>query len=453
MKSETRIAILGAGLTGLSLGYFLKKKGLSADIFEKNNRIGGVIQSNSENDFLYECGPNTGVLSNTIIENLFSEISDHCAIQIAHEQAKKRLILKNGAWHALPSGLLSGIFTPLFSTFDKFRILGEPFRKPGTNPHENLKELVERRLGKSFHDYAVAPFVNGVYAGNTEQLVPKYALPKLYRLEQEFGSFIGGSIQKHKNIHKTNTNIPSKKIFSCEGGLKSLITALAKIQDNSIYTSCSALSVIKNKDTYSIITNHSNKSFSKEYDYIISTLPSYQLADTFPFFSTQQKQVFNGIEYAPVIQIVLGFNYWDGISLQAFGGLCPPKEKRNILGVLFPSSMFLNRAPENGALLSVFLGGMLNKEILNKTDEELISITHTEIIELFQCKTWNPTIIRIHRYQHAIAQYSAFHEQVYAIRDNIQTMNPNCYIGGSFVDGISMADRIQQAYKISELIL
>lgn len=451
MKSETRIAVLGAGLTGLSIGYFLKKKGISVDIFEKNNRIGGVIQSNSEKEFLYECGPNTGVLNNTIIEKLFFDISKHCTIQIAHPQAKKRLILKKGTWHALPSGLFSGIFTPLFSTFDKFRILGEPFRKPGNNPNENLKELVERRLGKSFHDYAVAPFVNGVYAGNTELLVPKYALPKLYNLEQEFGSFIKGSIQKHTTAHKEPLHNPSKQVFSCKGGLESLIHALATIQDNTIYTSCHTLSINKDK-TYKLTTTHANKTFSKEYDCIISTLPSYQLAETFPFFTSNQKQIFNTIEYAPVIQIILGFSYWDGISLKAFGGLCPPKEKRNILGVLFPSSMFPNRAPENGALLSVFLGGMLNKEILNKTDEELLSITRTEIMELFQCKTWNPTIIKIQRYQHAIAQYTAFHEHVYATRNNIQTMNPNCYIGGSFIDGISMADRIQQAYKISELI-
>ncbi|NLK81936.1 MAG: protoporphyrinogen oxidase [Bacteroidales bacterium] len=167
MKTHARVAILGAGLSGLSIGYFLNKKGISADIFEKGSRIGGVIQSNKEAGFLYEHGPNTGVLSNTIIEQLFADISEHCTIEVANEAAKKRLILKNGKWHALPSGLFSGIGTPLFTTMDKFRILGEPFRKAGTNPDESLRAFVERRLGKSFHDYAVAPFINGIYAGNT----------------------------------------------------------------------------------------------------------------------------------------------------------------------------------------------------------------------------------------------------------------------------------------------
>ena len=452
MKTHARVAILGAGLSGLSIGYFLKKKGISADVFEKGNRIGGVIQSNKEAGFLYEHGPNTGVLSNTIIEQLFADISEHCTIEVANEAAKKRLILKNGKWHALPSGLFSGIGTPLFTTMDKFRILGEPFRKAGTNPDENLRAFVERRLGKSFHDYAVAPFINGIYAGNTEQLVPKYALPKLYALEQEFGSFIKGSIQKQAITKKSHTPNPSKKIFSCKDGLESLITALAHIQNNTIYTSCNELSIIQNKNSYTLSTVHKETVVEQEYDYILSTLPSYQLANTFAFLTPQQKQIFNTIEYAPVIQISLGFTHWDGIPLTAFGGLCPPKEQRNILGVLFPSSMFPNRAPKHGALLSVFLGGMLNKNILQKSDEELISITRTEIMELFRCKTWNPRILKIHRHTNAIAQYTRFHKQVYAMVHNLQRTHPHCILAGSFINGISIADRVKQAFDISELV-
>ena len=97
--------------------------------------------------------------------------------------------MEDGRFHALPSGLWSAITTPLFTLKDKFRILGEPWRKKGTDPNESVGSLAERRLGRSFVDYAVDPFLSGVYAGNPCQLPTRLALPKLYDLEQRLWKF------------------------------------------------------------------------------------------------------------------------------------------------------------------------------------------------------------------------------------------------------------------------
>jgi oxygen-dependent protoporphyrinogen oxidase len=195
---KTEVVIVGAGLTGLTLAFYLKKAGIKFKIAEKLPRTGGVIQTINENGFVYETGPNTGVVSHPELAELFEDLADKCTLEIADPNAKRRLIWKNRMWHAIPSGLLSAINTPLFTWYDKFRILGEPFREKGTNPNETLAELVRRRLGQSFLDYAVDPFISGVYAGDPNKLITRYALPKLWKLEQDYGSFIGGSIKKSK---------------------------------------------------------------------------------------------------------------------------------------------------------------------------------------------------------------------------------------------------------------
>ena len=196
------VVIIGAGLTGLTMGFYLKKAGINVLIIDKSAKTGGVIQTIREKGFVYETGPNTGVVSNPEIAELFEDLAERCELEVADPSAKRRLIWKNSQWNALPSGLWSAITTPRFTLGDKFRILGEPFRAKGTNPDEKLSDLVKRRLGKSFLDYAIDPFISGIYAGNPNELVPRYALPKLWKLEQEYGSFIGGSIKNREKEQK-----------------------------------------------------------------------------------------------------------------------------------------------------------------------------------------------------------------------------------------------------------
>ena len=175
---EKKVAIIGAGLTGLTVAFYLKKKGVNFQVFEKSDKIGGVIQTVEKDGFIYENGPSTGVLGHPEAADLIEELGNACELEIANADAKYRWIWKGDRWHALPSGLWGGISTPLFSWYDKFRILGEPFRKPGTNPNETLAQLVRRRMGESFLKYAIDPFIIGVYSGDPAKLVVKYALPK-----------------------------------------------------------------------------------------------------------------------------------------------------------------------------------------------------------------------------------------------------------------------------------
>ena len=160
-NKNQKIAIIGAGLTGLTTAFYLKKAGIDVQVFEKADRAGGVIRTHTENGFTFESGPNTGVLGQSEALELIENLKGDCVLEIADEAAKARWIWKAGKWEPLPSGLIGGITTPLFTFADKLRLLGEPFRKPGTNPNETLKELVLRRMGKSFLDYAVDPFILG----------------------------------------------------------------------------------------------------------------------------------------------------------------------------------------------------------------------------------------------------------------------------------------------------
>lgn len=449
---EKDIVIIGAGLTGLTLAFYLKKQGKNVLILEKAEKAGGVINTENENGFVFETGPNTGVVGNPEVVELFEELEGLCTFEAANPSAKRRLIWKKGKWHALPSGLVSAVTTPLFTLKDKFKVLGEPFRKKGKNPNENLADLVKRRLGVSFLNYAIDPFISGIYAGDTNYLIPKYALPKLYALEQNYGSFIKGSIQKVKE-KKNNPRLQkaTKEVFSAKGGLHQIIKALTKkIGSENILFNAKNITVNPKENGFVIHTEINQKPIQINTNRTITTTSGNELLNLLPFLSKQEKTPFEQLKYASVVQTIVGFKKWKGIQLNAFGGLVPTIENKNILGALFTSSFFSKRAPKEGALISVFMGGTKRPEIYEMSNEEIRAMLGKEIVEMLELPIFLPDLLKIYRYKYAIPQYGLSSAQRFDTIKAVQQKYPGLYIAGNVRDGIGMADRVKQARTLAE---
>ena len=152
--------------------------------------------------------------------------------------------------------------------------------------------------------------------------------------------------------------------------------------------------------------------------------------------------------YAKVVQVVVGYKVWNGKKLNAFGGLTPSKEGRKVLGILFPSSLFNGRAPQNGALMSLFLGGMKKPELINLSDEKIIEMALEEIRATLH-SAQKPDLIRVFRYQNAIPQYDISTEKRIAVVAELHAQCPHLHLSGNMLDGIGMADRVAQARKLA----
>lgn len=454
---ETDIVIIGGGLTGLTLAHQLKKQNKKFVLLEKNERIGGVIKSVKTNDFIFEQGPSTGILNNEYVLDLFNDLKDHCQLQRAGKEVSKRYILKNGKWQAMPMGPVSAITTPLFSWYDKFRILGEPFRKPGTDPNETLDQLVIRRMGKTFLDYAIDPFIAGVYSGNPSYLVTRFALPKLYNLEQKYGSFIGGHVKLAKEKKKNNIQVDKQahkggsKTFSAKGGLSNMINAIANSAGNeNIVTNAQHIKITPNNEAFDIIYNLNGTETSIRSKKVITTVGAFALPELLPFIPKETMQTISNLIYAKMVLATVGFKKWNYNKVEGFGGLVPTKEHQNYLGILFPSAIFNDRAPENGALFSVFIGGMRNSDLYYKEDTEIQRIVKEAFSNTMGVNNFNPDLFEITRHSHAIPQYGIDCEERFKSIDAIEKNYPGLIIAGNLKGGIGMADRIKQAFEIAE---
>ncbi len=437
------IAIIGAGITGLTTAFYLKKAGIPVTIFEKSHQIGGVMQSFTQDGFVYEQGPNSGVLSNIEMVNLLDDLKDDLKPEMGQPAAKKRLIWQNGHWEALPSGLWSAVKTPLFTWKDKFRILGEPFRPKGTNPDETVAAMVKRRLGSSFLDYAIDPFISGIYAGNPNYLVTKYALPKLYQLEQDYGSFIRGALKKAKIPKTADDKRITKEIFSIKGGLNNLPKALAKkIGKTQIYLDQKELTVKRENEQFKI----NNQSFT----HVISTVRADSLSGLFPFLKSEELKNITNLKYAPVVEIGIGYQDWKGADINAFGGLVPMVEHKNILGLLFMSTIFPGRAPQNGALFTLFIGGSKRPELTEMSESKLLDIVKKDFTEMMQLTDFKPDMIHMKHYNKAIAQYGADSKARLESINRIESNFKGLILAGSIRDGVGIADRVKQAKTIAD---
>jgi protoporphyrinogen/coproporphyrinogen III oxidase len=450
---ETDIIIIGAGITGLTLGYWLKKAGKHVVLLEKNERAGGVINSFHENGFLYETGPNTGIIANEHIVRLFESLGERITVETPNEFSKRRLILKKGRWTPLPSGIFDGIRTPLFTFRDKLRILGEPFRKRGDDPEETVSALVIRRLGRSYLDYAVDPFISGIYAGNPHALVTRHALPKLYALEQKYGSFIRGAVIMGMDKKKGLQNKVTKEIFSVRGGLKKLVNALAEETGyGNIELNCRELRVVCRNGGFTCSYRSAGNNNYISAGTVISTVNPCYMKSIFPFIPKSLAAKISAIEYAGVIQVVACFRKWNGINLNAFGGLMPSRENTGVLGILFPSSIFDGRAPANGAVLSVFMGGSRNPALMLKSEAELEDIATSQI--RMRLKSYDkPDILKVFRYEKAIPQYGKNTTSAIQAIENVENDYPGFLIAGNIRDGIGIADRVKQALDTADKIV
>jgi protoporphyrinogen/coproporphyrinogen III oxidase len=449
------VAIIGGGLTGLSLGHFLKKEGKSIVVLEQSGKVGGVIQTHHQDGFVFESGPNTGVLVNEETVQLFDDLEPLCKLEKANPKAKNRWIWKGTDWHALPHGLKPAVQTPLFKATDKFRILGEPFRKKGRNPMESVADMVRRRLGNSFLQYAVDPFISGVYAGDPERLVTQFALPKLYALEQNYGSFIRGTIKKHKGLkHRTELQRrATREVISAEGGLGNLIHALeTSVGKQNILCNTKNTSIHPTENGYSISVESMGQVHLFGAKRVVTTFGGPSLFNVLPFVPSTQIQPLAEMEYAKVCQTIIGYHQWKGRELNAFGGLVPSVEKRDVLGVLFTSSFFANRCPDGGVLLSVFMGGAKRPEIFDMEEPELMALARKEMKTMLGA-IGEPDLMRVFKFPRAIPQYTAASKERLEAIEKIEREFPGLILAGNIRDGIGMADRVKQAADIAKSIV
>lgn len=442
--TENKIAIVGTGITGLTAAWNLKNKGQQVDLFEQHGYAGGSIKSIRENDWLLEYGPNTLLVKDRSVVDFLKSLEIWEERVIANPESSNRFIVKNGQFVKLPLSVFEAITTPLFSATGKLAVLKEPFISRTNNRNETVAQFVERRIGKEMLDYALNPFIAGIYANRPEKLSLRHTFPRMYELEQEYGSLVWGSFAG-KNDDEDRV---SRQLISFENGLHQIVDAITN-QLEEIYFSHEITNIQKTNEGWFLKSKFGDKG---PYQEVILNVPLYKWSEKLLPIQPAELEEIQNVEYPPLSVFHLGFKK-DQVQhpLDGFGFLVPEKEGRNILGALFSSTLFPGRAPADSHLLTVFVGGGRQPELAEKDSQELIKIVLDDLEDLIGLNG-EPTFKEHVFWPGSIPAYHTGYDDVLDVFESIETRNNGLHLAGNFRNGVSVPDCIKNGILLAEQI-
>jgi len=450
LRLPTRVAVLGAGITGLTAAWTLQRAGFAPTVFERARRVGGVVGTWRRDGWLHELGPNSLLEQSREVATLIDQLGLGARRIYAAPEARKRFVVRAGRLVALPDSPWSFLTTRLFSWRAKSRLALEPFRPRGLRDDESVAEFVARRLGREFLDYAVNPFVGGVYAGDPRRLAVRHAFPKLHALEREHGSLLRAALKL-----RNTTGGPKGRIFSFPGGLDELPRALAAALGDAVRLDTTVLALRRRDAKWELEFACDGLMQRAMFDVVVSAVPADALA-TLCFDGVGEAARLAGlaaIEQPPVVSVFTGFpRAAVAHPLDGFGVLVPEVEDGKILGALFSSTLFPGRAPRDHVAITSFVGGARQPELAGLDDAGLLRVVRGELGRLLGASA-APSFVHVQRHPRAIPQYTLGYARYKEAIAAVEISAPGLFIGGNVRDGISLASCMKSGRRLARAVI
>ena len=401
-----RIAIIGGGISGLTVLHYLKQRfgdSVETILYEREASVGGTIRSFKKDSCLFEWGPN-GFLDNQPASlSLIKEMGIAEEVIEANPISRQRYIQIKGGLHAVPANLFGFIRTPLLPFKDKCSLIAGVFKK-NISTDRSIYDYVSQKFSPRIAESLIDPFIGGICAGNIKRLHMASAFPKL----------------KHRGFKKV-------RMRSFKGGMGKIIEVLEKRYKRHIQLNSEISSPPINADV------------------IIVATPAYTAAKILENLNPVLSRVLAQIFYAPIAVVGLLFKQ-DSFKRKpdGFGYLIPSGENKDILGVLIESNVYENRAGEGQIMMRVMLGGAHHPAIINDDQDQILAKAVKEIDSTYGLVS-GPVESFVKQWSKAIPQYEINYPQWRQSIAEQCAKTPGLYLCANYLDGISFNDCINNA--------
>jgi protoporphyrinogen/coproporphyrinogen III oxidase len=445
------VAIVGAGVAGLTAAYHLKRRGIRVVVYEASDRAGGVVMTERREGYLAELGPNSVTAIGGRVAELLSQLGLDASRVEAQREARKRYIVRKAKLIALPTSPSQLLTTRLLSNSAKLAVFGEPLVESGDSPmEESVATFVRRRFNQEVLDYVANPFVAGIFAGDPEQLSARHALPRLHDLEHTHGSVVKALGQMMRAGRGESESAPAPGLLSFANGLQEIPDAFLRELRSEIRFKAPVTQIRQAAKGWTVSAAFQA---SELYDGVIYAAPAHCADDVdLAFEGGDRLKTLTSITHPPIAVLALGFLRKDvAHRLDGFGLLVPEVERRNVLGVVFSSTVFPGRAPAGHVLLTAFVGGVRNPDLAN-ADLNTLTARVLDDLRLLLGVRGEPTFRAFHLWPKAIPQYTLSYGRFKDIMDEAERKNPGLALVGSYRDGVAVGDVMGSADQAAERI-
>ncbi len=447
--NDTEALVIGGGISGLAVAQRLARDGLNVEVWERESRPGGKIQSNSNDGYLTE-------KSAAMLLNFRPDVTRFVA-DAGLENAKQaradvdhRHVISNGQLKEIPMKMGSLVFSDVWSTRGKLRMMLEPFVSKGQRQNETVSQFVTRRLGPEVLDKAMGPYVAGLLASDPDLASARAVLPRLVALEQRYGSIAVGAFV-HRVLRRKTATVT--EAFSFQGGMETLARTLARADGVCFCGGHTVTGLSRTRDGWRIVARTAAGERIVRAAQVVLSTPAYTAGALLRDQSAELAGLLDGIEYASLNVVHTGFDRrairhpLDGNGFLAQGYNGTP-----LIGSMWMSSLFDDRVPSGRTLLSNYLGGARYTDTATWSDERLVDAAITALQPLLGIRG-DPEMVRVDRHVRALPLYHGDYCALMQLLQQLLATLPGLHIAANYLGGVAVRDRLACAMQTATQIV
>ncbi|MEZ6087030.1 MAG: protoporphyrinogen oxidase [Pirellulaceae bacterium] len=464
-NQTSRVAVIGGGLSGLVAAFDLRhrKPHLDVVLYEASDRVGGVIWTQREGEFLLEFGADSFSTQPAGAIELCEDLGIAERLIDPLDKNRRAFILREGKLVPVPEGfallrptdLKKVLASPLLSIPGRLRLVSEVFVKAKRDgADESLQSFALRRFGREAFERLIQPLVAGIYTADAAKLSMRATMPQFVDWEAKYGGMVRATWALKKenkdDVARSASGARYAQFRSLPGGMGELFDTLVdKIGTENIRLQHRITNLSRDGRRWVVETPHG----SETYDAVIVALPAPAAASLLQQVCATAVDTLQQVPYASSALVLLGVRKSQvRHPLDGFGMVVPTIEKREIIAASFLNRKFACRAPEDHHLIRVFIGGAMQPELLQRGDDELVDTARRELADLIGL-TGEPTLQRIARWNAAMPQYHVGHcDRRDQIDGAIQEI-PGLELAGNALHGVGIAYCIRTARAAAGRVL
>lgn len=466
-----RVAVIGGGITGLATAHRLTELARASDderheleiiVLEAADHLGGAIRTESIGDYLVEWGADMFITDKPWAAALCERLGLGERLVAPNNQFRRSLVLHDGKPVPVPEGFMlmaptqlrSMVKTPILSPAGKLRVAAEVLvpRRRGFGD-ESVASFVRRRMGREALERLVQPLIGGIYTGDPERLSLQATLPRFIEMERAHRSLILGSLDKAAAAKSGAQNASGARYGLFVGlplGMAELLNALTdRLRERAtVRTGVAARSLRQIEEGWRLQTDDE----ALDLDAVALALPTFRAAELVADLDGALAKALDAIRYASTAIVVSGHRLADiRDRMDAFGLVVPQIESRKVLAVSYASRKFAGRAPEGRILLRTFVGGALQPELAELSDERVEALVEDELARIYGVGG-RPDFRQVVRHARAMPQYEVGHLDRVRDIESLTKKHRRLAVAGNAFHGVGIPDSVHSGEQAAERI-